>query len=43
MLLGDEDLKEMGLPRGPRKTVLKAIEDRKVDMSRDDAIEDTNL
>ncbi len=43
MLLSDGDLKEMGLPTGPRKTVLKAIAERKRDLERDEAIEDTNL
>ena len=43
MLLDAEDLREMGLPKGPVKTILKAIEDRKKDMADDSPIEDTQL
>jgi hypothetical protein len=43
MLLDNEDLKEMGLPKGPIKTILKAIEERQKDMAEDSPIEDTQL
>jgi hypothetical protein len=43
MLLDSADLREMGLPKGPVKTILKAIEDRKKDMDEDLPIEDTQL
>ena len=43
MLLEAEDLREMGLPKGPMKTIQKAIEDRKKDLEDDTPIEDTQL
>jgi hypothetical protein len=43
MLLDGDDLREMGLPKGPVKTILKATEDRRKDMDEDSPIEDTPL
>lgn len=43
MLLDADDLREMGLPKGPVKTIMKAIEDRKKDIDEDSPIEDTQL
>lgn len=41
MLLNEQNLLEMNIEIGPRKKILKAIEERKQDMDEDDAIEDS--
>ena len=43
MSLNHQDLMEMKIEIGPRKKILKAIQERKEDMDKDDAIEDSRL
>ena len=43
MLLDEDDLREMHLPKGPIKTIMKAIQDRRKDIDEDSPIEDTQL
>jgi hypothetical protein len=43
-LLEDNDLRDMGLPTGPRKKILKAIDDRRRDLEEaDKALDDSHL
>ena len=42
-LLQEEDLKSMGLPLGPRKKVITAIDDRRKAMKEATTIEDSQL
>lgn len=42
-LLQEEDLKSMGLPLGPRKKVITAIDDRRKAMKEEQMIQDSQL
>ena len=44
MLLSENDLKDvLGMPLGPRKKLLKAVNERKKDMEEPDELEDSRL
>ena len=42
-LLGDHQLREMGLPMGPRIKIMSAIEDRRKAMKNEQIIQDSHL
>ena len=42
-LLEDTELKEMGLPLGPRKKIMNAIEERRRIMKEEHILEDSQL
>lgn len=42
-LLEENDLRDMGVPTGPRKKIMKAIDDRRRDMVADATLEDSHL
>ena len=42
-LIEEDDLRQMGVPTGPRKKIMKALEERKHDMEHATAITDSKL
>ena len=42
-LIEEDDLRQMGIPMGPRKKIVKALSERRQDMERDTVITDSKL